>query len=153
GSRRRGKGGGAADAGRRTLRGAGGGVDCLLQPTTLAAEGTALDRFRGAVAPAADGEALQEAAARPLLGQQELADRLALSFRGSRSGTGNLAPQLLDSGRASFRERPGRSGGLDFLRGYAGLAIEHQQRDIPGDDTPRRDDARPGKGVIGAAEQ
>ena len=48
----------------------------VLQPIAVAPEGAALDRFRGRTAAAADRQALQAAAARPLLGRQELAHRV-----------------------------------------------------------------------------
>ncbi len=78
-SRRGGEGGGAADAGCCALRGACRGVDRLLQPVAGAPEGAPLDRLRGGIASPADRQTLQEAAARPLLGQQDLADRVSSS--------------------------------------------------------------------------
>ena len=53
-SRRGGEGRGAADAGHRALRRAGGGTDRVLQPVAVAPESAALDRLRGGTAAAAD---------------------------------------------------------------------------------------------------
>ena len=58
-------------------RGAGRRTDRVLQPVAVAPESAALDRLRGGTAAAADRQALQAAAARPLLGQQDLADRVS----------------------------------------------------------------------------
>ena len=57
-------------------RGAGRRADRVLQPVAVAPESAALDRFRGRIAAAADRQTLQAPAARPLLGQQDLADRV-----------------------------------------------------------------------------
>jgi hypothetical protein len=46
------------------------------------AEGAALDRFRGSAAAAADRKALQAPVARPLLGQQDFADRVGAGGAG-----------------------------------------------------------------------
>src|SRR3954470_15365341 len=75
-SRRGGEGGGAADTGRLAQRGACRGVDRVLQPMAVTAKGTALDRLRGRAAAAADRQALQAPLARPLLGQQDVKDRV-----------------------------------------------------------------------------
>ena len=56
--------------------GARRGTDRVLQPVAVAPEGAALDRLRGGAAAAADRQALQAPAARPLLGRQDDADRV-----------------------------------------------------------------------------
>ena len=61
--------------------GAGGGTDRVLQPVAVAPESAALDRLREGTAAAADRQTLQAPAARPLLGQQDLADRVSARSR------------------------------------------------------------------------
>ena len=63
------------DAGRGARRGA----DRLLRSVAVAAEGAALGRFREGIAAAADREALQAAAAGPVLGQQDVADCVSVA--------------------------------------------------------------------------
>ncbi len=55
------------------------GADHVLQPVAVAPEGAALDRLRGPAAAAADRKALQAAVARPLLGRQDIADRVKVA--------------------------------------------------------------------------
>ncbi|MEY9915416.1 long-chain acyl-CoA synthetase [Bradyrhizobium japonicum] len=62
--------------GHRAGRGARRGTDRLLRPIAVAAEGAALGRFREGTAAAADGQAVQAAAAGPLLGEQDVTDRV-----------------------------------------------------------------------------
>ncbi len=51
-------------------------ADRLLRTVAVAPKSAALDRFRGGAAAAADGKTLQAPAARPLLGQQDVEDRV-----------------------------------------------------------------------------
>ena len=76
-SRRRGEGRRPADAGRAAGSADHRGAARLLRPASRAPEGAAVDRLRSRAAAAADRQALQAAAARPLLGQQDQPDRVA----------------------------------------------------------------------------
>ncbi len=75
-------------------------ADRLLQPASRAPEGAALDRpfdfaqgrLRGRAAAAADRQALQAPAARPLLGQQDEPDCLGGGRASARPGPNNQAP-------------------------------------------------------------
>ena len=79
---RGGQGGCAADAGRQWQRPDGAGAHPVLPRSSCAHQVPTLDRFRGGAAAAADGQALQAGAARPLLAGPRQPHRVRLRHHG-----------------------------------------------------------------------
>src|SRR5258706_7848984 len=105
-SRRGSESGGAADAGDRTVPGARGGIDLVLQPIVVAPESAAIDRFRGGTAAATDRQTLQAAVARPLLGQQEFANLVKVRCRNCRDTSRPTKDKEIDGNGTACERTP-----------------------------------------------